>query len=73
MVVDYPDLSCRRVNGVVDIVRYRDGVVRKNLFWDATAFHLVKKLFSVDIDDKYDFVVAEALLKYWRSQNEEQF
>ena len=53
------------INGSVYVMRY-DTLMKKNLIRDNanTSIYLMPKERSVDIDDHFDFKVAEALMKY---------
>ncbi len=59
---DLPKLAI--INGTVYVMKY-DTLMKNNLIRDAnTSIYLMPKERSVDIDDRLDFRIAEALIKY---------
>ncbi len=52
-----------RLNGAIYIVNISDFIKYKTLFCPPGAAYIMSKLNSIDIDDQYDFILAESISK----------
>jgi N-acylneuraminate cytidylyltransferase/CMP-N,N'-diacetyllegionaminic acid synthase len=58
---DMPDVFV--LNGAIYIIACKDLLHYKSFNTPATAYYLMKDQYSIDIDDEYDFVIAQALIE----------
>lgn len=53
-----------RINGAIYIQRIEELMKKSNLYGENSFAYVMDKVSSIDIDDEYDFIQAEAIAKY---------